>query len=219
MRATTRTSRIIIAIVVIAIVVGLFVYLSSPSSFGRDPNTDIRKWHTDTEVIKDALISATLEDRTDQAARGDQCDRRCRRRGKIKRWRVQTDPIKRARDLEVILGGGGGRNCLGIRTVSHGGNAFDRSIVRFGMSSAWCWRHGRVTRYRLNTWGETDGWALWDYRGVQDVVKHCTNTPCRRVYRRVYAKFSRGVGSFSQNVTTWVAHSLRPGGDYYVDKM
>jgi hypothetical protein len=131
----------------------------------------------------------------------------------------QDQALARA-DTPLLLALAYGRrgSCRRIRTTSHGGNAFDRSLVRFTLSSKWCWKRGKVVRYDMNTSGDADGWALWRYRGVTDVVKHCRRTPCRRVYRRAYARFTRGIGSFNQSESTWIAHSLRSKGSYSVEK-
>lgn len=190
---------IIGVVVAIAVMLGAFLVASSVS-FGNEPTQNernkITKWHGGT----------TVEDEKDVVAL-TRCGKQCRRHNRIKRWKTRT-----------YRRGAFRGDCRRISTISVGGNAFDRSIVRAGMSSSWCWRDGKVTRYHMDTWGEADGWSLWDYNGVSDVVKHCRHTPCKRVYRRTYFKFRRGLGSLSQNEVTWIAHSLRPRGGYDVDR-
>jgi hypothetical protein len=191
-----RARYLVVAIVLLGLTLGLFVWLvlGAVASYGKEGPARITRWTAETELIS------------------DRCGKKCRRYSKLKRWTGSTS-YKRSR--EPIAYGRGG--CSTIRTVSHGGNAFDRSLVRFGMSSRWCYKRGKVRRYRLNTWGETDGWAMWNYQGVTNVVEHCSKLPCSRVYRRAYARFTRGIGQFNQSAETWIAHSMR-AGRYSVDK-
>lgn len=203
--------RFLVALVVLAAVVALFLLVTTPSFGGADPHpNEIVRWGSAGHVSSPSPVAYTTS---------------AKRSSKISYYRSHkhVGPTYHPLTIPTVPYQDW---CENTRSSTTGYNAIDRPILWGNLLVTFCWEDGSPRKwvaFRVRSSCDVNWWALWTCEGgkATNIDKSggwsSSHPGFKYRYRKAHFYFFRGIQGFGQSVYPWAAGTYRTDGSYSLD--